>query len=109
MPIVPPHEHAARLIAHYLKHLTIATGKRWTSQNDADMTLLAGLLEQDDAGDTIPPFHCNNVTDTPPALTTAVTQVFEREGNDAIPDEGFQRWRGRQTSDAEDVRRLVRR
>ena len=112
-----PNEVAARLIGHYLKHLTQASGLRWMPQNDDDMALLAELLRSCEASNTIPPF----AYDEPPAAdydepqpirSDRVTQVFEREpeGNASIPDENFQRWRGqlRYTQDEEDLRRMLR-
>ena len=109
MASIPPGEHAARIIQHYLKHLTERAGLRWTPQNDADMQTLAELLDQ--AGeapelDSIPAFH----NDMPPIVSDRVTQVIERDDNASIPDPAFQKWRGRQRwSEDDDVRRLVRR
>jgi hypothetical protein len=109
MSSIAPSQHAAAIVAHYLKHLTERSGLRWTDANDADMQTLASLLDQADAApelDSIPPFRAA----APPQLDTRVTQVFERDGNDAIPDPAFQKWRGQQRySEDDDVRRLVRR
>lgn len=102
---IAPHDHAARLIGHYLKHLTIASGKRWTAANDADMQTLAELLglAEDAPTDEIPPYQA-------PIVSDRQTVVLERDGNDTIPDPGFQKWRGqRRWDEDDDVRRLVRR
>lgn len=114
--MLPPNEVAARLIAHYLKHLTQASGLRWTPANDNDMTLLAELLGACEVVDSIPAFSYDEPAaeyDEPqPIVSDRVTQVFDREpaGNASIPDENFQRWRGQQRwSEDDDVRRLVRR
>jgi hypothetical protein len=84
MAILAPEQQAARIIAHYLKHLTIATGKRWTAQNDRDMSLLGELLGVvEEAADEIPPYEA-------PVVSERVTQSFE------APDYGdpqFRTWR----------------
>lgn len=70
-----------------LRHLTEATGRRWTSQNDRDMALLGELLlvEAVEEGDTIPPYQ-------QPVYSDRTTVNLER------PDYGdpeFARWRAR--------------
>ena len=40
----PPAALAGAIIAHYLRNLTIAQGKRWTPANDRDMQRLTELL-----------------------------------------------------------------
>lgn len=73
--MLSPEQQAAKIIAHYLKHLTLATGRRWTSQNDRDMALLGELLGVEvEAGDTIPPYD----DEPPPIVSDRVTQSFER-------------------------------
>jgi hypothetical protein len=103
---IPPSEHASLIIGHYLRALTERAGLRWTDANDQDMQTLASLLDADEAApelDSIPPFER-------PIASDRQTLVLERAGNDTIPDEAFQRWRGRQRdAEADDVRRLVRR
>lgn len=83
-----PEQQAARIIAHYLKHLTIRTGLRWTSANDRDMALVAELLgvEVEDS-DAIPAYD-----EAPPVRSDRVTEVFER---DDYGDPQFARFRGR--------------
>jgi hypothetical protein len=107
--MLDPGEHAARIIQHYIRALVERNGLRWTPQNDADMQTLAQLLDQGGAApelDSIPPFE----GDMPPICSDRTTQVFERDGNDTIPDPAFQRWRGQQRyTEDEDVRRIVTR
>jgi hypothetical protein len=105
-----PSEHAAAIVRHYLRNLTLRAGLKWTDANDADMQTLASLLDQVEAApelDSIPPFvACLQPTD-PPQLDTRVTQVFDRP-QDADPN--FRAWRGRKAvEDDAEVRRLVRR
>ena len=106
-----PSEHAARLLEYYIRALVERSGLRWTEANTADFDQLGELLSQVDAApelDSIPPFQAA----APPQLDTRVTQVFERDGNDGIPDPSFQKWRGQQRYSEDDdvtVRRLVRR
>jgi hypothetical protein len=49
-------QEAAAILAHYLRQLTQATGRRWTPANDHDMTRLAALLADDDQ-ETIPLYY----------------------------------------------------
>ena len=39
----PPAALAGAIIAHYLRNLTIAQGKRWTPANDRDMARLTQI------------------------------------------------------------------
>ena len=53
----PPAALAGAIIAHYLRNLTIAQGKRWTPANDRDMQRLTELLgDLGIAGESIPAF-----------------------------------------------------
>jgi hypothetical protein len=102
-----PGEHAAAILAHYLKHLTLASGRRWTAANDADMDTLADLLDQGDAegGDAIPPF-------ARPIVSDRVTQEFSRRDEwEEQQMHDFERWRQEkaQAERYEQTRRLVRR
>jgi hypothetical protein len=111
---IVPSEHAAAIVAHYLRNLTERAGLRWTEANDRDMQTLAELLDQVDAApelDTIPPFEREIVSDR-------ITQVFERDEPPARPPiqvdpewEKFQRWRAQRAEEEryEQARRLVRR
>lgn len=98
-----PSEHAAALIAHYLRELTIRAGLRWTAANDADMETLADLLgqcEAEPALDAIPPF-------TAPVYSDRVTQVFERDPVEAAAE--IARQGRRRYSEDDDARRMLRR
>ena len=104
---IPPAEHAALLIAHYLKHLTERAGLRWTDANDRDMQTLAQLLDQGEveAAESIPPYER-------PIISDRVTQVFEHEPIAVDPEwEKFQRWRAMRAEEERyaQTRRLVRR
>jgi hypothetical protein len=96
MSILPPGEHAAAIVAHYLKALAAHAGLRWTDANDQDMQMLAALLDlaepQDDA-DTIPPFR----PAAPPQLDTRVTQNLDRSDYRNDPD--FRRWQAQRAED----------
>jgi hypothetical protein len=41
-----PQREAGAIMAHYLRQLTQAAGRRWTPANDADMQRLAALLAE---------------------------------------------------------------
>jgi hypothetical protein len=107
MAILPPGEHAAAIVAHYLKALTAHAGLRWTPQNDRDMETLAGLLDvatpQDDASDTIPPYQPE-----PPKLASAVTQTLDWEERQL---RDFEIWRKQRAEDerVDQARRMMRR
>lgn len=109
MAILPPGEHAARLLEYYIRSLAERSGLRWTQANTADFDQLADLLDQAEDADTIPPFKIDNIKLDPPALPTRVTVQLDQPGNDGIADPTFQRFRRRQYDEADDVRRLVRR
>ena|SRR6266498_4042003 len=108
MAILPPGEHAASIVRHYLKALTAHAGLRWTAANDADMQTLANLLDlaepQDDAGDTIPPFR----PAAPPQLDTRVTQQLNWEEKQL---RDFEIWRKQRAEDerVDQARRMMRR
>jgi hypothetical protein len=72
--MLTPEQQAARIIAHYLKHLTLISGRRRTTANDRDMALLGQLLgvEAVEDDDTIPPYEA-------PVVSDRVTQSFERD------------------------------
>lgn len=102
-----PADHAARLLEYYIRSLVERSGLRWTEANTADFDLLGELLAQVETPrelDSIPPFER-------PIVSDRQTVVLEREpGNGGIPDQDFQKWRGRRGwNEDEDVRRLVRR
>jgi hypothetical protein len=103
------HNEAGAIIAHYLRQLTQASGRRWTEHNDHDMRRLAELLADDDR-ETIAPFYQPaappELPAEPPAaepphqLDTRVTTVLEREpasryaaNADDLDDPNYQRWR----------------
>jgi hypothetical protein len=108
MAILPPGEHAAALISHYLRHLTERSGLRWTDANDRDMETLASLLDvaapQDDASDTIPPYR----PAAPPQLDTRVTQQLKWEEKQL---RDFEIWRQAKAEDerVDQARRMMRR
>jgi hypothetical protein len=103
-------QEAGAIIAHYLRQLTHASGRRWTAQNDHDMQRLAALLADEEA-ETIAPYYqpapelLAGSTSSPQAepagqIGSAVTQVLEREpakrqpaSADDLDDPNFQRWR----------------
>jgi hypothetical protein len=100
------HTEASAIIAHYLRQLTLASGRRWTEHNDHDMRRLAELLADEDR-ETITPFYRPGAPPElpvePPAaeprqLDTRVTTVLEREPAsrhvaDELDDPSYQRWR----------------
>ena len=65
-----PQQEAGAIIAHYLRELTLASGRRWTEHNDHDMRRLAALLADDDR-DTITPFYQPAAPVTRPAAPVA--------------------------------------
>lgn len=93
---IPPSDHAAAIVAHYLRVLTERAGLRWTSANDADMDTLADLLA-DAAPElgTIPPYQ--------PIVSDRQTVVLDRDELDPA----FERWR-RERQDEQAVRMLRR-
>mgnify|MGYP006323795769 CR=1 FL=1 len=59
----PPAALAGAIIAHYLRNLTIAQGKRWTPSNDRDMQRLTELLDElGISGESIPAFTAERTT-----------------------------------------------
>jgi hypothetical protein len=106
MAILPPGEHAASIVRHYLKALTAHAGLRWTDANDQDMQTLAGLLDvaapQDDVSDTIPPYQSAH-----PQLNTRVTQVLTQEEKQL---RDFEIWRKQRAEDerVDQARRMMR-
>jgi hypothetical protein len=104
-----PHTEAGAIIAHYLRQLTQASGRRWTEHNDHDMRRLTELLaDDDDDRETITPFYQPAAPPTlpfePPAveprqLDTRVTTVLdqpatrERAPADDLDDPSYQQWR----------------
>lgn len=96
--MLSPEQQAARIIAHYLKALTLRTGLRWTSANDRDMALIGELLGVEvESSDTIPPFDMSQAER--PIVSDRVTQAFEREPAD-YGDAQFAAWRRQRYDDA---------
>ena len=123
-----PQNEAGAIIAHYLRQLTQASGRRWTEHNDHDMRRLAALLADDDR-ETITPFYQPatppELPVEPPAaeprqLDTRVTTVLEqpvgreRAPADDLDDPSYQRWREQRPREqrqreADEALRLVQR
>ena len=81
----PPAALAGAIIAHYLRNLTIAQGKRWTPSNDHDMQRLTELLgDLGIAGESIPAF----TTEAAPPAPERTTVAFEKpaETDPAVSD-----------------------
>ena len=102
-----PQQEAGAIIAHYLRQLTLASGRRWTEHNDHDMQRLTELLADVDR-ETITPFYPpaapHALPVEPPAaeprqLDTRVTTVLdqptarERAPADDLDDPDYQQWR----------------
>ena len=104
-PPPPAAPTAGDIIAHYLRNLTIASGKRWTPANDRDMARLTELLgELGISGESIPAF---TVEAAPPAPERA-TVAFEKPTT-AEDDPSFVRWkREREQDDERAVTRMTR-
>lgn len=95
MPILSPEQQAARIIAHYLKALTLRTGLRWTSANDRDMAMLGELLGVElEASDTIPPYD-------PPIVSDRQTVVLDRNDYEKRQWNDFEAWRRHREEDAQ--------
>jgi len=123
-----PQNEAGAIIAHYLRQLTQASGRRWTEHNDHDMRRLAALLADDDR-EIITPFYQPatppELPVEPPAaeprqLDTRVTTVLEqpvgreRAPADDLDDPSYQRWREQRPREqrqreADEALRLVQR
>jgi hypothetical protein len=101
MAILPQDEVSA-ILQHYIRALAERSGLRWTPQNDEDFDRIAALLDQDDAGDTIPPYRPID----PPQLATRVTLNLEAQ---QLRD--FEIWRQQRAEDEkiEAARRIMRR
>lgn len=94
MPILSPEQQAARIIAHYLKHLTLRTGLRWTSANDRDMAMLGELLGVEvETSDTIPAFDA-------PIVSDRQTVVLDRDDYERKQWGDFEAWRRQREEDA---------
>ena len=123
-----PHNEAGAIIAHYLRQLTIASGRRWTEHNDHDMRRLTELLADDDR-ETITPYYQPAAPPTLPVepaaaeprqldsrVTTVLEQPTERERApaDDLDDPSYQQWRAQRPREqrqreAEEALRLVQR
>src|SRR5215211_9109491 len=101
------HTEAGAIIAHYLRQLTQASGRRWTEHNDHDMRRLAELLADEDR-ETITPFYppaaplelpVEPLAAEPRQLDTRVTTVLDKPAGrelaaaDDLDDPNYQRWR----------------
>jgi len=122
------HNEAGAIIAHYLRQLTIASGRRWTEHNDHDMRRLTELLADDDR-ETITPYYQPAAPPTLPVepaaaeprqldsrVTTVLEQPTERERApaDDLDDPSYQQWRAQRPREqrqreAEEALRLVQR
>lgn len=95
-----PQDEGAAIIAHYLRQLAQASGRRWTAHNEHDMQRLCELMGHDaEPDDTIPPY-------AHPQLDTRVTVALDRDPADSDPD--YLKWKQRQ-QDARTVERMVER
>ncbi len=102
----PPAALAGAIIAHYLRNLTIAQGKRWTPANDRDMQRLTELLgDLGIAGESIPAFTAEPAAPEPAERATV---AFEKPTT-AEDDPSFVRWkREREQDDERAVTRMTR-
>jgi hypothetical protein len=106
-------QEAGAIIAHYLRQLTQASGRRWTPANDHDMQRLGALLA-DDQAETIAPYYQQAAPELPAEphqIGSAVTQVLERREPahaDGLDDPSYQRWRVQRQQD-EQARRMLQR
>ena len=99
----PPSPTAGDIIAHYLRNLTIASGKRWSAANDRDMRHLGELLaELGQTGESIPAFLAEPSL---PAPAERVTVAFDKPTT-AEDDPSFARWK--RERDVEDERAVAR-
>lgn len=98
---IPPPDHAAAIISHYLRALTERASLRWTERNDRDMDTLADLLTGAAPElDEIPPYER-------PIVSDRQTIVLERDPVTAAADEARAgRWR---YAEEDDARRILRR
>ena len=119
---------ASAIIAHYLKALTQASGRRWTEHNDRDMQRLAELLA-DEQADCIQPFYqaapklpAESTAPTaapsaaPPQLDSRVTVVLDQAAGreqakaDDLDDPIYQRWRQQRQRDERTItQRMIER
>lgn len=114
MPNSPPPAAptAGDIIAHYLRNLTIASGKRWTPANDRDMRRLGELLaDLGQSGESIPAFLAEPMTvagvaGAPAADAPRVTVAFDKPAT-AEDDPNFVRWR-QQQREQDDERAVTR-
>lgn len=124
-----PHNEAGAIIAHYLRQLTMASGRRWTEHNDHDMRRLTELLAEDDDRETITPYYQPAAPSTlpiepptaePRQLDSRVTTVLEQPTGrehapaDDLDDPSYQQWRAQRPREqrqreAEEALRLVHR
>ncbi len=103
----PPAALAGAIIAHYLRQLALAQGKRWTPANDRDMARLTELLgELGIAGESIPAFTAEPV----PAPAERTTVAFDKPTDDpAATDPRFAQWReARRQADDRSIGRMLR-
>jgi hypothetical protein len=120
------HNEAGAIIAHYLRQLTQASGRRWTEHNDHDMRRLAELLA-DDSRETITPFYqpaappelaVESLVAEPRQLESRVTTVLEqpvgreRAPADDLDDPSYQQWRAQREPrqrEADEALRMLQR
>lgn len=101
----PPSPTAGDIIAHYLRNLTLASGKRWTPANDRDMRHLGELLaELGQTGESIPAFLAEPSL---PAPAERVTVAFDKPTM-AEDDQNFVRWKQQRDEDDRAVARMTR-
>ena len=105
-PPPPAAPTAGDIIAHYLRNLTIASGKRWTPANDRDMRRMGELLaELGQTGESIPAFLAEPAAPEPAERATV---AFEKPTT-AEDDPSFVRWkREREQDDERAVTRMTR-
>ena len=95
-------EEAAAILIRTLEALARQCGKTLSRKTRDDLARACELLAAGDSYDEL----LDDLLSAPPVRSDRVTVNFEREGNDRIPDEGFQKWRGQQRwSEEDDVRR----
>jgi hypothetical protein len=110
MAILSPRDEATQIVTHYFRQLTLATGRRWTPDNDRDMRRLNLLMRQiadEDQGDTIPPY--TRPQQPPAALQGGERTTVVLERDPANEDARYQEWRReRQVEDDARVQRMLR-
>lgn len=103
-PPPPAAPTAGDIIAHYIRNLTLASGKRWSAANDRDMRRMGELLaELGQSGESIPAFLTEPSL---PAPAERVTVAFDKPAT-AEDDPAFVRWKQQRDEDERSVGRML--